>query len=561
MLRTFLRYATLAGVLSACDLAVENPVSPPTEKVLASPDDTESLLGSYYRRWHAGMYGSGANVWLMSTVMSFESYSSLNNFCINERVGFPRPPNNNAISNSCAGEQARVYFFMEEVARVSSNILTSLNDDAFQAAAIGAGWTDARVARAKAFAEFLRGLSLGYLALTYQEGAVVSMGQAGDDPGPLVRYDVVADSAYVAFENALTHAAAARTGDATIAIPQSWIPTTGNLNMDNFSRLIRSYRARIRANVPRTRAERDAALWPAIIADAAAGIQEDHDNITDRDAGPFDWGVVYLNQYGLWHQMPPFIFGMADTTGAYPNWVAEPLETRGSATLFHLATPDQRFPQGTSRAEQQADFSISDCEPLPAGCPRYVRNRPSNRDLPASWGASEYDFTRFYSWVYLGDGATARVGPMIFFTKAENDLLEAEGQIRAGNYARAAELINRTRVGNGGLDPVSATAAGTPVVATHRCIPRIPVNAGPNGGGTVQCGNLMEAMKYEKRMETAQTHFMAWYLDSRGWGDLPEGTPVDWAPPYQDLQARQTEIYSSGTGMRVAPAGASTYGW
>ena len=34
---------------------------------------------------------------------------------------------------------------------------------------------------------------------------------------------------------------------------------------------------------------------------------------------------------------------------------------------------------------------------------------------------------------------------------------------------------------------------------------------------------MMEAMKYEKRIEEAYTHFAAWYLDERGWGDLPQG--------------------------------------
>ena len=29
-----------------------------------------------------------------------------------------------------------------------------------------------------------------------------------------------------------------------------------------------------------------------------------------------------------------------------------------------------------------------------------------------------------------------------------------------------------------------------------------------------------------------------WYLDSRGWGDLPEGTALFWAVPYQELQSR-----------------------
>jgi hypothetical protein len=68
-------------------------------------------------------------------------------------------------------------------------------------------------------------------------------------------------------------------------------------------------------------------------------------------------------------------------------------------------------------------------------------------------------------------------------------------------------------------------------------------------------------MKYEKRIETAYTHFAPWFLDNRGWGDMPEGTPLHWATPYQDLQARQKPIYSIGGAGSPLAHGASTYGW
>jgi len=89
------------------------------------------------------------------------------------------------------------------------------------------------------------------------------------------------------------------------------------------------------------------------------------------------------------------------------------------------------------------------------------------------------------------------------------------------------------------------------------------VPVGPNFN-TLACGNMMEAMKYEKRMEEAYTHFGAWFLDERGWGDLPEGTGTEWAVPYQDLLARGrtgTAIYSLGGGLNPASAAKGTYGW
>jgi hypothetical protein len=70
---------------------------------------------------------------------------------------------------------------------------------------------------------------------------------------------------------------------------------------------------------------------------------------------------------------------------------------------------------------------------------------------------------------------------------------------------------------------------------------------------------LWDALKWEKRIETAYTHFAGWFFDGRGWGDLVQGTPLDWAPPFAELQARfrvGSQIY---TAPAVAPA--STYGW
>src|SRR5436190_9508662 len=125
MIRSFLRYAALVGAvgLGACDLVVENPNNPETNRVLARPQDMEALLGSYYLRWHAGMYNSLGNVGGMAGVQSFEDYSSLSNNCMGQRVGIPRASNDNTVGNGCAGEQSRIYFFMSETNQVASSIL------------------------------------------------------------------------------------------------------------------------------------------------------------------------------------------------------------------------------------------------------------------------------------------------------------------------------------------------------------------------------------------------------------------------------------------------------
>jgi hypothetical protein len=563
MNRTVLRYGALAGVLvaSACDLQVDNPNDPGTEQVLASPLESEALVGSYYRRWHGGMYTGIGNYWGIANVQSFENYSSLANNGQNARAGIPRPANDNAVSNVTEGENKALYFRNSEVNRIASNILTRFSDPDYT---IEPG----RDNRVRAFAEFLRGLSMGYLALFYDSSAVSYPGQSTEDPGELLHYSVVAESAYVAFQRAIDYAALAGVPN----IPPEWMPIAGTpatFTPAEFTKLIRSYRARIRANVARTPAERAAVNWGLVVGDAAAGITADHEMITNTNTGPEkDWVAQYAS-FGQWHQMPPWIIGMGDNGTAYASWINLPLSSRGTSGEFTMVTPDLRFPQGADRAAQQADFAITSCSTASTACKRYFVNRPSGNDQTAglAWGLSNYDWVRHYSWFIRGDG-TGQNGKMVFFTKAENDLLRAEGLLRTGDLAGAAALINLTRTAGmvggvargGGLPAVTGTADGGLTGAT--CVPKKPVGASNNGGGTLVCGDLMEALKWEKRIETAYTHFAAWYLDHRGWGDLAEGTPLQLATPYQDLMARSKPVYSMGLNTTGGSAAAvSTYGW
>jgi hypothetical protein len=106
------------------------------------------------------------------------------------------------------------------------------------------------------------------------------------------------------------------------------------------------------------------------------------------------------------------------------------------------------------------------------------------------------------------------------------------------------------------------TSAATGTLATG-CVPRIPQSA----TGPLACGDLWEALKYEKRIETAYTHFAPWYFDGRRWDDLPKDTPLWWPVPFQELQARGRPIsalYGTGLGQGNAAnstAPGSAYGW
>src|ERR1041384_4855504 len=140
--------------LGACEdsLIVSNPNSGETQRVLGTPDDAEKLLGSYYKRGYAGLYGNtGANPPTtfegMANIMSMQNYSSLNNECQNSRYPFSGATNANTPGNNCGSDQANPYFVLGEVNRVAANFLTNIEDGSL---VLG---SPAREARDKAFAE------------------------------------------------------------------------------------------------------------------------------------------------------------------------------------------------------------------------------------------------------------------------------------------------------------------------------------------------------------------------------------------------------------------------
>jgi hypothetical protein len=553
------------GACSDSQLQVENPNQADSRRVLATPTDVENLLGSYYRRFMTGPYGTTGNVWGMAAVQSFEDYSTLSNNCMGQRIPIPRPANDNTLGNPCAGEQAFVFNRVSEVMLVASLILSQMKGSGVASASVTLG-SDAQNQRAVAFGQFLRGLSMGYLAMTYDSASILTPADLAADPaaaGQLHGYAEVMDSALSALDQAIT--ATNASSDGIFPLPATWIPTPTSMTRPEFIKLIHSYKARFRANNARTPAERAAVDWPKVIADAQAGITADHYNTTSTITGPSKSWVSQWYSYGTWHQMTPFVIGMADTTTAYDSWIKTPLATRGNGSPFHMSTPDLRFPQGTQRAAQQADFKLADCQAAATVCKRYFVNRPTDNLGANGWGQSEYDHARFWSWKQSGDQGQGLNGNIVFFTLAELNLLEAEGQLRTGNGAAAAALINKTRVANGLAPDTPVIAAAVPFqgVSTFACVPRVPDAAPAQAAASpgTHCGDMMEALKYEKRIETAYTHFLDWFYDMRGWGDLPQGTGLHWAVPYQDLQVRLHPNYSAGGGLPGSSAALGTYGW
>lgn len=540
--------ASLLGIfLVGCGdlgLEVENPNAPNRDAVLGTPAEVENLAAAQYQQIVFGTTGSLARSHLSMLTMAFENASGLNNNGMGPRSNIPRQPIDNGRGNQFSTENYNDFQILLGVARNAADILARSKGEDFE---LSAG--PQAVDRLNAWAHFVAGVSLGYISMAYDAVGIPRPSDGPEDIPEMEEYPAVNAYALAQLDSALAYASK----PGVPALPGGWLtgPGGSSVSMERFRQVIHSFRARIRAGVARDATERAAVNWQAVIDDATSGITSD---LVAEMAASQGWQYIWLHtsyhyRDANWHQMSYYIIGMADTGGGYDAWLATP---RDSRTPFLIVTPDLRFPQGATRAAQVAQGQ---------GAPtdgRYFRNRdPGLDEASIGWRASWYDHYRFRTYADNG-----RNGPHPLFTVAENDMLAAEGHIRLGQFEKAAELIDKTRVKNG-LAPLTGagiTSLNDPVPGGASCVPRVP---NPNTGfKTTTCGNIMEAMKWEKRMETAYTAYGAWYFDSRGWDDLPPGTPLHWPVPYQELDSRLLDIYNLG-GVNQ-PGGApsnNTYGF
>ena len=544
--------------LGACQdnpLDVSNLNSPDVSRSYATPGNVEALGSSVFKNMFNGQYANLESIWPQTQTMALESHSQLGNAGMGTRATIPRSPISNTIGNSTAVGNFRDFDAFSRNGRTAANVVAAIDRYRAETPPRSAG-TVQRDYRNKAFAFFNVGYALGHMSLIYDSAAIVIPATPSDAIPPFSGAKDVNAAALAQMDSAILYAGLA-TGQTIPADNASgWV--SGNpaevIAMSRFVQIVRSFKARLRAGVARTPVERAAVDWAAVIADATNGIQSDFIVQANATTG---WSTGTINQYRVeasWSQMTPMMLGMGDTThagdglGSYRDWIAKPLGTRSA---FLMRTPDKRFPSGETRALQTtASGGTSKAGPPSSNPKLYFRNRTPGEDRAAeSWGTWYYDNQRFW-----GIANNSNNGPFVAFSLVENDMLAAEGYLRTGNVAAATALIDKSRV-PAGLPGVTGIAdLATPVPGGTACVPNVPV---PPNYNTTACGNVFEAMKWEKRLETSFTGYAQWYLDNRGWGDMVEGTLLEWPVPYDELFARG--ILSTYTTSLKAAKG--TYGF
>lgn len=556
--KLFAGICALALVACSDPLVVENPNDPDRGRVFTNPADLQVFIAGLYGVMHASTIG-GSNDGLQTqmNVMGMENTSTLANFAMGPRGSIPRNPITNQRGSQGNAGNYHDWFRGHRAARQAALGIASLRDITLGSAAADA--------RALAFSRLIQGVALGNLSLAYDSASILT---EDDNPEadaavvvPLSPYPAVNTAALEFLDSAI---AVARANPGAFPLPTTanfWINGIA-MSQADFIRLARSYKAKFRAGVARTPAERAAVDWAQVILDADSGITANlAPNMDPTNGWDISWVVQhYTTGAGAWHQMSQFWMGMADTSGGYAAW----LNTLPSARVpFLVVTPDKRFPGGANcvapcssaaRTAQGAAAGTGSAGQPFANTP-YFRNRPPGDDVSGDpLQISMYDFWRSRQFRQAN-----RIGPYPVMTRAEIRLLAAEGYIRTNNIPAAIARIDSSRVTIGGLPSLVGIADTlTPVPGSAvNCVPKVPDAALAYKG--TRCGRLWDALKWEYRMETAYTGYGNWFFAARGWGDLPQNTAYQWPVPFNEMDARGQAFYGFGGGG-PSSAGPGNYG-
>jgi len=485
---------------SACvDLEVTNLNAPDRERALATPGDVEALISGAYRTWWFSQHGWAPGAAL--SVGADQHSSSWGNFFMKDFGSEPRI----AIPNSSSYGYAYV---VEDPYFDAYSALAAVRDGLIAIEGgleIGDDGEDTQ--RALAFGKFIQGISLGQTALLYDQGAILTE-HSDLEAISFSPYSEVAAAAIETLKEAISIMQGA-----SFTTPENWM--SGSESSADLTKLAHSYIARYMAQTARTPAERQAVDWAAVRSHIDQGITEDF-TVYGDDVNWWDIMKTYT-VYSVWGRADVRTLGPADQSGNYQAWMATPVAQRDEILID---TDDRRVTGGAVDSDGKY-----------FGYMGPARFRPERGTYHMSYyGTIKYDD---YAYDWLGE--------MVELSKAEMDFLKAEALYRLGDMQGAADLINVYRVANGELPPVTTAGA-----TGARCTPRMPDGS---------CADLLETLKYEKRLEVFLTSPGDAFYDDRGWGDLVSGTATQFPVPASELETLLLDIYTfGGSGDGSAPA-------
>lgn len=492
-LRAILAPAAMLSVAACANLDVTNPNNPDIVRALSSPSDVAKIAKSSVNSWYR--ISTAVEPYLMFQVTADATTANYGNFGMRFNNLEPRL----AYDNNSAGTDANV------AVRPWNGNFGALGaaNDALRAIATGlvipgTDGTD----KARAAGLFAQAGAMTNLALIFDQAFVVTEATDLATVPTLVPYAVVRDSALKKWDALIALTAGKSWSWDADVLPLSVPPTAANI-----SRIANTMAARTLVLTARTGAENTATNWARVLTYADKGITGA--GLTDINFGVIgDGGNVWysdLNGYGNlddWNRIDQRLI----------NRMAPNVPATYTGVNVAPISPDRRV----ASANLPCATDISGCiEGVTADYVYipFVLGDPSR----GIYMQSNYYHQRWRNVSYAVPDA-AQFGEFIpYVIAAENDLMIAEALVRTnGDLGRAATLVNKTRVGRGGLAPVAANSAA-----------------------------LLAAISYERAVELLNTNGLALF-DGRRLEELQTGTPRQLPIPAKELETLHLPIYTFG---------------
>jgi hypothetical protein len=518
----------LTGVTGACqDLNVTDENLPDTARALGEPAAVEAVIKSSFQIWFDYLHNyqdilywfpmiadeMTSTVVIRETLPAAEPRIALKNDPLSATVWIPRGPWDGFSSAAANTNDALIAMNCGATPTSPCEMQIETVDD-------GATTPTDNTVRARAFAKIFQGVTLGYLGLSQDKAPV-----ATEDSVLPKAYDALIEwekSHLTSYQNVLPEAIksieegiAIIDANPAFTLGTSWITGT-TLTSAQLSQFAHSMIARLLVYGARTPAERAAVNWQKVLAVTEKGLTYDFGPVLQNGLITSTYLSRIQRTSDTQQRADYRLVGPADVSGAYQTWLSTPIEQR---TRINITTPDRRI-QGTTATS--------------AGS--YFRYRTDNNGFDASRGAGYFSA---YQW-YRKAGAS-NTGPAVLFSADENRLLRAEAFFRTGNTQEAANLVNvsRTRTQRIGSTNFPGLPAVTKdgVAQAADCVPRTRTGA---------CGSLLDALMYERAIESAGADAMRAWFDNRGSGLLQPGTTLHMPVPGRYLVSLGLPIYSFG---------------
>lgn len=548
VVRSFLGTVAAATVLGACyDLGVDPNSGIGRDKVLSTPADLEVFAASTFLNMWAAMTNSYP--WAGFSVMAEEIESSNSRRGMYDLGKTPREALNNSASYASYGFIKSGWANFYEAIANANDVLGSIERNNIRIVDI----TNNRdnTSRTVSFSKMLQGVSHLYLGMMYDSAAILPETIDLQDVQalydiPLRPYPEVVDSGLKFLEEALVIL-----DTANFVLPrtdQLWIYGTQS-SSGELEQFIHSQMARALAYSARTPGERATVDWAAVLDHINKGIVQDFgprgrpNTLLDFEY----WQLATTHPVGLFAgnnttnsaraRVDPRIVGPADTSAAFRTWLARLAQPGGdSVHPPAILSGDRRIEQASATFDSTKSGSH---------LIRYYPADPPASQMPVERGKKYYSNYWFNATAPLGNHLDAlSIRQHIVLTVNEMNLLKAEALIRLGRAAEAVDIINTTRtqiIGPGpNLAPVSLTGTTSPSSTAAEIAACVPKRA----DGT--CGDLFDALIYEKRLLTYGYDALTAFADMRGWGCLVPGTPLQLPVPADQLILMGKPVYTFG---------------